>query len=110
LICRYKDDGNFYFFIIGSDQSYGVGIVKEGGQDLLSEKPMGYSEYINPGNASNHIRAHCIGSQLSLYVNGEKLVEVADSSFESGDVGLLAGTFEEPGTDIHFDNYLVKEP
>ncbi len=110
MICRYQDEENFYFFIIGSDQSFGIGIVKDGVQDLLSEKPMGYHQAVQEGNTNNHIQASCVDSQLILSVNGEKLVEVNDSSFDSGDVGLMAGTFDEPGTDIHFDNFVVKEP
>lgn len=110
VICRYQGEENFYFFIIGSDQSYGIGIVKDGAQDLLSESPMVYSQAIQTGNTGNHIRASCVDSQLTLSVNDEKLVEVTDSNFGSGDVGLMAGTFDEPGTDIRFDNFVVKKP
>jgi hypothetical protein len=35
---------------------------------------------------------------------------VSDSDFASGDVGLLAGTYDEVGTDIHFDNFVVRKP
>ena len=60
--------------------------------------------------ATNTIRADCVGSSLSLYVNGEKLDEVQDTEFGSGDVGLMAGSFDTPGTDIHFDNFVVTKP
>jgi hypothetical protein len=33
-----------------------------------------------------------------------------DSSFSSGDVGLIAGSFATEGTDIHFDNFVVRQP
>jgi hypothetical protein len=110
VICRYQGEENFYFFIIGSDQSFGIGIVKDGVQDLLSEKPMGYHPAVQKGDTNNHIQASCVDSKLSLSVNGEKLLEVNDDSFDSGDVGLMAGTFDEPGTDIHFDNFVVRKP
>ena len=32
------------------------------------------------------------------------------SGFASGDVGLMAGTFGEPGADILFDNFYVYRP
>jgi hypothetical protein len=35
---------------------------------------------------------------------------VQDDTFASGDVGLLAGTYDEIGTDIHFDNFVVRAP
>jgi hypothetical protein len=68
------------------------------------------SEAIQQGAATNTIRADCVGSSLSLYVNGEKLDEVQDTEFGSGDVGLMAGSFDTPGTDIHFDNFNVTKP
>ena len=68
------------------------------------------SEAIQQGGAQNTIRADCVGSTLSLYVNGQKLDEVQDTEFASGDVGLIAGSFDTPGTDIHFDNFVVTKP
>ncbi|MEE8122137.1 MAG: hypothetical protein V3T55_11440 [Anaerolineales bacterium] len=59
------------------------------------------------GNTSNHLGVECVGSGLSLYANGVKLAEVVDSDFASGDVGLIAGTYDIPGTEIHFDNFVV---
>jgi hypothetical protein len=35
---------------------------------------------------------------------------VPDTSFTSGDVGLIAGTYEEAGTDVLFDNFVVTKP
>ena len=71
---------------------------------------MEYSEKIQQGNELNVISADCIGSTLALYVNGTQLISVKDDSFSSGDVGLIAGTFDTPGTDIHFDNFIVRQP
>jgi hypothetical protein len=47
---------------------------------------------------------------LTLYVNGDQVYSVEDASYASGDVGLIAGTFEETGADIRFDNFTVREP
>jgi hypothetical protein len=65
---------------------------------------------VRQGNATNHIQAECNGSTLRLVVNGQQLAETTDSDFTSGDAGLLAGSFENPGTDILFDNFIVREP
>jgi hypothetical protein len=43
-------------------------------------------------------------------VNGQKVAEQTDDDFAAGDVGLFAGAFEKPGTDIHFDNFSVLRP
>ncbi len=110
IICRYQDNANFYFFVISSDGYYGVGKFVQGEQKLIGSESMPPSEKINTGNATNHLRADCVGNKLRLYVNDELLTEVEDSDFTSGDVGLLAGSFDQPGTDIHFDDFVVLKP
>ncbi len=110
VICRSVDISNFYFFVISSDGYYGIGKVSDAGQELIGTDAMQPSEAIQQGETTNTIRAECVGSSLSLYVNGEMLAEVQDSEFSSGDVGLIAGSFDIQGTDIHFDNFSVTQP
>jgi hypothetical protein len=38
------------------------------------------------------------------------LTSVTDSTLTSGDVGLLASTYDEAGVDILFDNFIVTVP
>jgi len=110
VLCRYQDTGNFYFLIISSDGYYGIGIVEDGHQRLLEPPQMYHSETIITGNSVNHLQAICQGSRLALSVNGELIAEIHDSSFSSGDVGLIVGSFDEPGVDVLFDNLSVKIP
>jgi len=110
LICRYQDISNFYFFIISSDGFYGIAKVVDGEQILIGAENMEYTETINQGNATNKLRADCVGEHLVLHVNGEKLLDVTDTDYAKGDVGLIAGTFDVTGTDIYFDNFVVKKP
>lgn len=110
VICRYKDGNNFYFFVISSDGYYGIGKFKDGQQVLVGMESMPPTDAVRQGNATNHIQAECNGSTLRLVVNGQQLAETTDSDFTSGDAGLLAGSFENPGTDIRFDNFIVREP
>jgi hypothetical protein len=110
VICRYKDDENFYFFVISSDGYYGIGKLKDGQQVLIGMESMPPTDVVKQGAATNHIQAVCDGSTLRLVVNGELLAETTDPDLTSGDAGLLAGSFEDPGTDILFDNFVVREP
>ncbi len=110
ILCRYQDTENFYFLIISSDGYYGIGIVLDGHQKLLEPPQMYHSEVIIPGNSINHIQAVCQGSRLALSVNGEFIAETYDSTFSTGDIGLIVGSFDEPGVDVLFDNLSVKIP
>lgn len=110
LICRYQDVDNFYFFMISSDGYAAIGKYEGGSQQFISSDNMQKVDGITPGAATNHIRADCIGSELKLYVNGNLVATATDSSFTSGDVGLMAGTFDTAGTDILFDNFYVYKP
>ena len=110
LVCRAVDRGNFYFFAISSDGYYGIGKVKDGAPELVGMAAMPPSEAIRRGKDSNHLRADCVGENLSLYVNGDLLATVQDAEFSDGEAGLLVGTFETPGTEVHFDNFAVLQP
>ena len=112
IICRYQDQDNFYGFLISSDGYYGISQRKNKDHRIISpEGKMLYSEdVIHKGAASNRIGADCIGNKLALYVNGKKLVEVENSDFAAGDVGLIAGTLDAPAVEIRFDNFRVTPP
>jgi hypothetical protein len=110
VICRYKDKLNFYFFIISSDGFYGIGKMVDGAQELIGQDELLATDASNQGDALNKIRADCIGSNLTIYVNDSLITSVQDGTFSEGDVGLLAGTYDWAGTDIHFDNFKVLDP
>ena len=110
VICRYQDVENFYFMIVSSDGYYGIGAVEAGEQYLIGTEELFTSEEINQGDASNDLRGDCVGDKLTLYVNGTQLHQVQDSTFTSGDVGLIAGSFDTVGVDIEFDNFKVLKP
>ena len=109
LICR-SDGKAYYFFIISSDGYYGLGIFTNGQAALLGQSEMQPSPKINTGMAINHVRADCNGDDLAFYVNGSQLADVHDPTLQHGDVGLLAGSFNQPGVDIVFDNFVVTKP
>jgi len=83
--------------------------MKESNSTLISSDKLQPSDAIKP-TSTNHIRADCIGSKLTLYVNGTQAATATDNEYTGGDIGLLAGTFSTPGTDIHFDNFIVTKP
>jgi hypothetical protein len=112
LQCRYQDVDNYYFFYISSDGYDGIGIDNAGTKTIISSSDgnLVSDSNINQGAATNHIRADCIGSNLTLYVNGNQIATATDSTFTGGDIGLIAKSFSIAGTDIMFDNLFVYKP
>jgi len=109
LICRFNGN-DYYFFMISSDGYYGIGIFAGGQASLLGQSEMQTSPEIKTGLAVNHLRADCSGDTLAFYINGFPVASVQDSALKSGDVGLLGGTFAQPGVDLVFDNFVVLKP
>ncbi len=109
IICRANGD-KFYFFVISSDGYFGVGRADGNQSILLGQAQMASSTNIHTGLAINHLRADCFGNTLAFYVNGFPLAQVQDSTLTSGDVGLIAGTFDVPGVDVIFDKFIVLQP
>ena len=92
--------------MIGNDGYAAIVVVNDSSPTLLNETMT--TGIIS--TTSNHIQAECIGSNLTLTVNGEQVLTAQDSSLTGGDVGLIAGTFDEAGVDISFDNFVVTKP
>jgi hypothetical protein len=115
LICRYRDDKSFYFLVISADGYYAIGKVKENANQvgeliLLSSKVYESSDKIATGQAVNHLVATCAAQTLTLTVNGTQLSQVTDPDFTDGQVGVIAGTFDDPDTTLRFDDLVVTQP
>jgi hypothetical protein len=108
-ICRFEDGGYYYLLFVGSDGRYGI--AKHVGPDmifLVDEKDE--NAVVKTGNGVNNIQADCVGTTLSLTVNGIKLAEVQDTDYTGGKVGLGVGTRSEPDMKVFFDNFYIFVP
>ncbi|MFZ2095136.1 MAG: hypothetical protein WAV05_00735 [Anaerolineales bacterium] len=110
VICRYQDSDHFYYAIISSDGYFGIIKVSTESSGVIGRDYLEYSDYINQGYATNHLRFECFGESLSFYVNGQLLDQQTDGDYTSGNAGLIAGTYDTVGTDILFDNFSVFTP
>jgi hypothetical protein len=109
VVCRHDGEGSYYLLAVSSDGSYGIGKSKDGEFEFIKEgnSPEGV---IKPGKQNNRVQADCIGATLSLYANGQLLLEVEDQEFASGYTGLIAGTRFGGPVKILFDNYALYRP
>lgn len=108
VICRYVDSENFYGFEITEDGYYAIWKYIDGEYEFLFDWKR--SELLNDPNLKHEIKVSCDGNELILSLDNTVLATVIDLSFISGDVGLIAGTFENEGFEISFDNYQVNVP
>lgn len=109
IICRHQDTENFYALVVSADGYAAIRKRLQGGElTYLAE----WTEFpaIIQGNATNLLRAECVGDRLSLFANGVLLLEAFDADLPAGDVGLLAGTFSESSVELLFDNFVVTAP
>ncbi len=81
VICRLRDNDNFYAFLISSDGYAGIIKVKDGNYSILSDTEMQYFEAIRKGGARNDLVVGCIGPNLTFSVNGERILEASDNEY-----------------------------
>jgi hypothetical protein len=115
VLCRFTRSGadnNFYFFIISSDGYYAMGKVLKNAYSYLNPAKDYEALTAIPTNteAVHKLQATCQGSRMSFIVNGAPAGEFEDNDLPHGDAGLIAGTLNEGGVKIHFDNVVVKQP
>jgi hypothetical protein len=111
VICRFQDYKNYYAFVISHDGYFGVYKVMDGVMILGNETGnLDYSDAIRKGGVVNHISATCDGDILSLTVNDTLLSKIQDSSFNAGQIGLIASAYSDPGVKVLFDNLEIYQP
>ncbi len=110
VICRYSNTDKFYYGVVSSDGYVAIMKMTASGGTPLGNGSMAENSAVTKGTATNRIRFDCIGSTLTLYVNGTQVEQQTDAEYTEGNVGLLAGTFKDAGADILFDNFIVYKP
>lgn len=108
ILCHYQDVDNFYALEVSEDGFFAIWKRMKGETQNLVEWQS--SSDIPQDGGVVTIEALCSGSELALAVNGVVLARVSDNSFNSGDVGLVAGTWEKGDLVVGFDNLKVYKP
>lgn len=108
VLVRYQaDDESYYWFQISNDGFYSVTMLRGGDWETLLEWTT--SDAIETGlGVVNRIKVVCYGDEFDFYVNDTYLASIVDDTFATGNIGLAAGTFDEPGVVIEFDNLTVR--
>jgi hypothetical protein len=109
LLMRMEDTNRFYAFSISGDGYFRIALHDGSERQLLSGDWL-RSNAIHRGAATNILEVICEGDRFTFLVNGIQLGQVRDAELGSGDVGLYAGSYFQPGVEIHFDNLVATAP
>jgi hypothetical protein len=111
VICRLKDEKNFYLFSISSDGYYGFFKMIDGEWVQEDKTEWQFNDkVILSGFRVNHFKVTCNADSLMLEVNGSTLIDIHDTDLITGDVGLYAGAYLSQDVVIQFDNFKVTKP
>jgi hypothetical protein len=110
IICNMQITDTSYYFAITGAGEYGIGRYTLTDDVLLTnDGQWGTSDAIQSGLSSYRIGADCASDgTLTLYVDGQQVDSVNDTTYSSGYVGLFTWSGEElNGTDVTFDDFVV---
>ncbi len=103
-------DGGGLIFRSNTNEQYRFRVGTDGSYDLVDPTQTltsGSSPAIKTGlNQTNVLKVVARGGNISLYVNGQFIARVNDSSSSSGQIGLMAVAFTNP-TNVAFSNAQV---
>lgn len=110
IICNMQITDTSYYFAITGAGEYAIGRYTLTDDALLTnEGQWGTSDAVSPDAASYRIGVDCASDgTLTLYVGGQQVDSVNDTTYSSGYVGLFAWSGEEVGgTNVTFDDFVV---
>ncbi|MFQ5945129.1 MAG: hypothetical protein ACE5NC_02640 [Anaerolineae bacterium] len=107
VVFGYEDEQNFYEFALSGDGFVGLFQVANAELDVI--EAFFPSGHIVQGIANNQVRLVVEGTNLTAYVNGERVLEKPIPGYRGGFVGLGCGAFQPPEVTCTFDNLEVTE-
>lgn len=102
VVCRHRDNQNFYAFMVSGGHGYAILKIAGGRADTLAS---GRFEGTMPNIADLRIGARCEGSTLKLMLDGDVVAEADDATHTGGQVGLIVMGEKMAGTSAVFDDF-----
>jgi len=113
IICNQQDvNNNFYYVAMTPAGQYAIAKASDGQKDifLTNEDSWAASDLIPKDAASYRVGADCGSGTLTLYVDGQEITSVSDTSYTGGGIALFTWSGEEATmTDVSFDDFLMTE-
>ncbi len=113
ILCN-KQPGNNSFYYAGITPAGEYAIVKaaEGQSDvfLTGDNQWTASDSITKNASSYRVGMDCGNGSLALYVDGQQIASVSDTTYSGGGVGLFTWSGEDATkTDVSFDDFMVAQ-
>jgi hypothetical protein len=106
FICNEQGSTNDFYYAGVSPDGYYAFIKSATGQDDVYLKD-GTSEVISADPVSMRLGLDCTNGGMTLYVNGQVIDSVSDSTYPSGVIGLFAASDDEgSGANVTFDDFV----
>jgi hypothetical protein len=101
---------SFYYFAVTPAGEYAIAKASLVATDvfLTNNDKWGLSDAISQNASSYRVGAECGSGVLTLYVDGQQIASVNDSSYTAGGVGLFVWSGEDVSSaDVSFDDFVV---
>ena len=107
IVCNEQGSTESFYYVGVSPNGHYAFIKSAVAQDDVFLKE-GTSDLISASSGSVRIGLDCGGGSLTLYVNGQQIDSVSDSTYTSGVIGLFAASDDEnSGATVTFDDFAV---
>jgi hypothetical protein len=102
--------GDFYLFKVSADGFVWIGRYRDGAEETTIVGDHWFeSPAVQVGlNVTNTLRVVAEAGNMIFYVNEQEVGRVTDTTFSSGDVGVLVQTLGGGGVTVEFDNLSVR--
>ena len=109
ILCNLQITNTSYYFAITGAGEYAIGRYTLTGDTLLTNDGQWIKSSLIAADADSYrIGADCGNNTLTLYVDGQQVDSVNDSTYTLGNVGVFAWSGEElNGTNVSFDDFVV---
>jgi len=106
IIIRRQDADNYYLYAISGDGFFGF--WKRVGGEWETVIPWSNTDAIDPEpGAINRPGVLAIGNRITLMLNDTPLTTLVDDTFATGDIGLVAGSFDATPVNVGFDDFAL---
>jgi len=113
IICHQQvTSDSFYYFAITPAGQYAIAKAAAPQKDvfLTNNNQWQYSDFVQANAPSYRIGADCGNGTLTLYVDGQQVDSVSDTTYTDGGVALFVWSGEDVASaNVTFDDFLMKE-